>query len=131
MYQPTQTAAMPNSVQDSRFKTALTPPYPMQTPTFVWVNGLEMAMNWPVPIGSSVIMMDSQNPALYIKTVDATGRALPIEVYDLVKREPDPKESYVTRGEIEDLFEKYLGNRNKSNRYYNKNKRQEESEASE
>ena len=112
--------------QQSVFKPASQPPYPMQTPTFVWVNGLEMAMNWPVPTGTSIIMMDSQNPALYIKSVDASGRILPIEIYDLIKREPNPNDSYVTKSEVEALFEQYLGDRgHRRNKYYEKKKSDE------
>lgn len=130
MYQPTQTGT-PLKIPNAGTTSAYAPPYPMQTPTFVWVNSLEMAINWPVSAGSSIIMMDSQNPSLYIKSVDSSGRALPIEIYDLVKREPNPGDAYVTKAEVEALFEQYLGNRNRpNNKYYNKSKKQE-SEADE
>lgn len=130
MYQQPQAGTPANSLRGGA-SNGYAPPYPMQTPTFVWVNGLEMAINWPVSAGSSLIMMDSQNPALYIKSVDSTGRALPIEIYDLVRREPNPGDAYVTKAEVEALFEQYLGNRNRqNNKYYNKSKKQE-SEAEE
>lgn len=128
MYQPTQTGT-PLKVPNAGTTSSYTPPYPMQTPTFVWVNSLEMAINWPVSAGSSIIMMDSQNPSLYIKSVDSSGRALPIEIYDLVKREPNPGDAYVTKAEVEALFERYLGKKNYP-KYYNKPKKQE-SEADE
>lgn len=128
MYQPTQTGT-PLKVPNAGTTSSYTPPYPMQTPTFVWVNSLEMAINWPVSAGSSIIMMDSQNPSLYIKSVDSSGRALPIEIYDLVKREPNPGDAYVTKAEVEALFERYLGKKNYP-KYYNKSKKQE-SEADE
>lgn len=128
MYQPTQTGT-PLKIPNAGTTSSYTPPYPMQTPTFVWVNSLEMAINWPVSAGSSIIMMDSQNPSLYIKSVDSSGRALPIEIYDLVKREPNPGDAYVTKAEVEALFERYLGKKNYP-KYYNKSKKQE-SEADE
>ena len=34
--------------------------------------------------------MDSDEPVLYMKATDNTGRPLPLEVYDLVKREDSP-----------------------------------------
>lgn len=115
-----------NNQSYSPYRTTQQQSY-QQNPSFIWVNGLEMAINWPVPIGSSMIMMDSQNPSLYIKSVDQTGRVLPIEIYDLVKREQDPKDTFVTRRELEDLFERYLGSKPKSN----KNKKRDDNEVEE
>ena len=110
---------------------AYQPPYPIQAPTFVWVNGFEMAVNWPVPAGSNVMMMDSQSPVMYVKTVDASGRTMPIEVYDLVKREPTPGDSYITRSEVEALFEKYLGEKNRPYQKFHGKKKNSEGETTE
>lgn len=55
---------------------------------FVWVQGEMEAMMYPVAAGNSVILMDSENPVMYMKTREGTGKYLPLETYDLVKREP-------------------------------------------
>lgn len=55
---------------------------------FVWVQGEAGAKAYPVAAGNSVLLMDSENPVLYMKSTDSSGKPLPIETYDLVKREP-------------------------------------------
>lgn len=58
---------------------------------FVWVQGEAGAKAYPVAAGNSVLLMDSENPVLYMKSTDATGRPLPMEVYDLVRRDTAPQ----------------------------------------
>ena len=54
---------------------------------FDWVQGEIAAKAYPVPAGTSMLLMDSEEPIVYMKSVDASGRPLPLEAYDLVKRE--------------------------------------------
>lgn len=54
---------------------------------FVWVQGEAAAKAYPVGAGNSVLLMDSEAPVLYMKSTDTSGRPLPMETYDLVKRE--------------------------------------------
>ena len=56
--------------------------------SIVWVQGEAGAKAYPVAAGNSVLLMDSENPVLYMKSTDSSGKPLPIETYDLVKREP-------------------------------------------
>ena len=83
--------------------------------TFYWVQGRAAAEAFLVAPGNSVILMDSNEPVLYYKSADASGRYLPMETYDLVKRtaavEPvhtqQPQidtSSFVKRDELEDLI---------------------------
>ena len=58
---------------------------------FVWVQGEAGAKAYPVAAGNSVLLMDSENPVLYMKSTDSTGRPLPMEVYDLVRRDMTPQ----------------------------------------
>lgn len=53
---------------------------------FVWVQGEAAAKAYPVAAGNSVLLMDSDAPVLYMKSTDNTGKPLPMETYDLVKR---------------------------------------------
>lgn len=55
---------------------------------FVWVQGEAAAKAYPVAAGNSVLLMDSDAPVLYMKSTDNTGKPLPMETYDLVKRNP-------------------------------------------
>ena len=83
-----------------------------QQNTFVWVQGEAGAQAYPVAPGNRVLLMDSDNPVLYFKSVDVTGKPLPIEIFDLVKREPSKQETasnnmdeYIKRDEIDALIE--------------------------
>ena len=95
---------------------------PVQQPVngFVWVQGEMEAKMYPVAAGNSVMLMDSENPVLYMKTRDNTGKYLPMEIYDLILRVPNqqpqqaPQQTqqpsidfsqYVKRSELEELFE--------------------------
>ena len=59
--------------------------------------------------------MDSENPVLYIKSTDNSGRPFPMETYDLIKRENSPggnfqKQSidlsdYVKKSKINEMLE--------------------------
>lgn len=77
---------------------------------FVWVQGEEAAKAYPVAPGNKVLLMDSDNPVLYVKTADNTGRPMPLETYDLVLRVNKIQEpsmdlsSYVRKDEIEELI---------------------------
>ena len=78
---------------------------------FVWVQGEAAAKAYPVAAGNSVLLMDSEAPVLYMKSTDVSGRPMPMETYDLVKREnvvaSQPKQpqidlsEYVKNSELE------------------------------
>lgn len=93
---PQMQTAYPNEAMNpyARYQTAvpLQQPQPSNqqgnTSGFVWVQGEAGAKAYPVAAGNSVLLMDSENPVLYLKSTDAYGKPLPMEIYDLVKREP-------------------------------------------
>lgn len=79
---------------------------------FVWVQGEAAAKAYPVAAGNSVLLMDSDAPVLYMKSTDYSGKPLPLEIYDLVKRDaisstqaaPQPQidlSEYVTQADLE------------------------------
>lgn len=90
-------------------------PQPSTNNGFVWVQGEAGAKAYPVGSGNTVLLMDSENPVLYIKSTDNSGRPFPMETYDLVKRENSPggnfeKQSvdlsaYVKKTEINEMLE--------------------------
>lgn len=90
------------------------PPQPqMQNQSIIWVQGEAGAKAYPVAAGQSVLLMDSEDAVLYVKSTDQTGRPLPMESYDLVKRESvvnmpqisqkshGQEKEYVTMSELE------------------------------
>lgn len=63
-------------------------PNQMQQPMneFVWVQGVNEATMYPLAPGHTIMMMDSNDLVLYMKTRESNGRYLPMDVYDLVLR---------------------------------------------
>ena len=63
-----------------------------------------------VAAGNSVLLMDSENSAFYIKSTDASGMPMPLRVFDYTERTITPKSvaiptqnadvEYVTREEF-------------------------------
>ena len=91
-----------------------------QNNTFQWVQGQAGAEAYPVAPGASVILMDSNDPVIYYKSADQSGRYLPMKTYDLVERTEQvqgPNETpsidtsaFVTRDEIDGLIAKAVLN---------------------
>lgn len=93
--------------------------YPQQQPTaqqtapIIWVQGEEGAKAYMVAAGNSVLLMDSENSAFYIKSTDASGMPLPLRVFDYKERTTpakmppqtaqQPGGEFVTRAEFDAL----------------------------
>lgn len=95
--------------------------YSPQAPTFTpphsggdtinWVLGEAGAKAYMVAPGATVLLMDRDQPVLYIKTVDASGMPS-LRIFDYVERnasripqnaqEPEP-DKYITRAEFEEF----------------------------
>lgn len=83
------------------------------TPSIIWVQGEEGAKAYMVAAGNSVLLMDSENSAFYIKSTDASGMPLPLRVFDYKERttaaKPPPQTAqqpgveFVTRAEFDAL----------------------------
>lgn len=89
---------------------------PQQHSGLIWVQGIEAAKSYPVSAGQSILLMDSESNAFFIKTADASGMPLPLRVFDYTERtannatktaqemhtEPSiDLSAYVTRDELE------------------------------
>ena len=83
------------------------------TPSIIWVQGEEGAKAYMVAAGNSVLLMDSENSAFYIKSTDASGMPLPLRVFDYKERTTPakmpsqtaqhPGVEYITREEFDAL----------------------------
>lgn len=83
------------------------------TPSIIWVQGEEGAKAYMVAVGNSVLLMDSENSAFYIKSTDASGMPLPLRVFDYKERTTaaktppqtaqQPGVEFVTRAEFDAL----------------------------
>ena len=111
--------AMPDQLAQLR-QNAYQPPMMGQaaqqtqgTPSIIWVQGEEGAKAYMVAAGNSVLLMDSENSAFYIKSTDASGMPLPLRVFDYKERTTaaktppqtaqQPGVEFVTRAEFDAL----------------------------
>lgn len=62
----------------------------MQTPPpsddRIWVQGVAGAKAYFVAPNATVVLWDTENPTLYVKSADATGKPLDMEIIDLSRR---------------------------------------------
>lgn len=82
-----------------------------QTNNLVWVQGENSAKSYPVGAGQSILLMDSENPVMYIKSTDQSGMPLPLRIFDYQERSQnrtersqtvaEPKVEYISRDEFE------------------------------
>lgn len=80
-----QQAPQPMNYQQQAYQMA--PQASQGNQSIIWVQGEAGAKAYPVAAGQSVLLMDSEDAVLYVKSTDQTGRPLPMESYDLVRRE--------------------------------------------
>lgn len=83
--------AMPDQLAQLRQNAYQPPTMPGQAaqqaaPSIIWVQGEEGAKAYMVAAGNSVLLMDSENSAFYIKSTDASGMPLPLRVFDYKER---------------------------------------------
>lgn len=73
-----------------------------------WVQGENAAKSYPVVAGQSILLMDSENPVMYIKSTDQSGMPLPLRIFDYTERtqmrsnaQEEQKTDYISRNEFE------------------------------
>ena len=76
----------------------------------IWVQGEASAKAYPVASGQSVLLMDSEDSVMYIKSTDQSGMPQPRRIFDYKERTQahnapvspsKPSEEYVSRKEFE------------------------------
>ncbi len=88
-----------------------------QNSGIIWVSNKYEADNYLVPPNSAVALWDSNNPVIYLRKADSTGKPSTV-VYDLVERtdNPAPKQpapqidmsQYVTIDQLEEILSERL-----------------------
>ena len=90
----------------------------------IWVQGEEGAKAYMVAPGNSVLLMDSENSAFYIKSTDNSGMPMPLRIFDYTERNAKIQNNaklnqenveYVTRQEFEQLSARINDFMNKNN----------------
>lgn len=91
---------------------------PQNTSSILWVSSEREAVEYPVAPNTAVALWDSNNPVVYLKKADASGKP-DTEIYDLVKRNPAqvvsqpvqtaqvPAIEYVPRADFDALTARY------------------------
>ena len=81
-----------------------------------WVGSKLDADNWPIAPGCAVALWDSNNPVIYLRQADSTGKPS-TKVYDLVERTDNPSQQaasqidlsrYVTIDQLEEILSERL-----------------------
>lgn len=55
-----------------------------------WCQGIEGAKGFAVAPGKSALILDSEAPVFYLKSVDASGIPAPLRVFDYAERQATP-----------------------------------------
>ena len=76
--------------------------------SILWVQGESSAKSYPVAPNSSVLLMDSEDSVMYIKSTDQSGMPLPLRIFDYTERKPNgttkvdaPASDFVSRQEFD------------------------------
>lgn len=94
MYRPMQPS--------SQLPTSNTSLIPQVNNNLIWVQGEVGANAYPTAPNTVVWLMDCNEPKLYVKRTDVTGRPYPLEKYRLVKDdEVQQTPSYVTAEQMD------------------------------
>lgn len=82
---------MQQAVQTQPVQTNLGPAVPggPQSNGMIWVSGRQEADGYLVAPNSAVALWDSNNPVIYLRKADSTGKPSTV-VYDLVERTDNP-----------------------------------------
>lgn len=79
-----------------------------------WVQGESAAKSFPVAAGQSVLLMDSEDSVMYIKSTDQSGMPMPLRIFDYTERRTEhseagvvksPSVEYVSRTEFDEFKE--------------------------
>lgn len=83
--------------------------------TFAWVQGEAAAKAFAIQPGSTAVLLDSENPVLYMKSSDQSGRPTEMQVRYLVTKEQYEKlqngitssnmNDYITKSDFEKFVE--------------------------
>lgn len=88
---------------------------PPQTNQYAFVNGIEGAKSFSVQPNQTVLLMDSDEPIVYMKSANSLGQAT-IRYFRLmeaseeeIRKKPEPSPEYATKSELKELSDKVDG----------------------
>ena len=68
-------------------------PAPQTNNGLVWVQGEVAAKSYPVAPNCTVMLLDSENSAFYLKSADSSGMPLPLRIFDYKERINAPSQA--------------------------------------
>lgn len=90
----------------AQYPQQITPTPPQPNNGIKWVQGEAGAKAYPVSVGESVFLMDSENPMAYLKTTDQSGMPT-MKYYTITEVSPEtlgketkPKADYATQDDL-------------------------------
>lgn len=75
-----------------------------QSNGITWVLGEAAAKSFPVGVGQTVILMDREEPVMYMKSVDQSGMPLPLRIFEITERTSDKPNANVAKSVSTDDF---------------------------
>ena len=101
-YQPNYT--QPNYGQLNYANSGAQQNQPQQGNSIIWVLGENAAKAYPVASGQTVILMDREEPVMYMKSTDQSGMPQPLRIFELHERTAETKQSAVTKSATTEDF---------------------------
>lgn len=98
-YDPVQQNPMGQFNQQFQPPTAPTTTQPMAQQGnngLIWVQGEAAAKSYPVAPNCTVMLLDSENSAFYLKSADSSGMPLPLRIFDYKERINPPYQAAVS-----------------------------------
>lgn len=99
------------------------------TNNIYWVDSEQQARSYPVAYGASVLMLDRNQDAMYIKSVDQSGVMTAFRIFDFQERLNMVQGDFVSREDYDNLKDELAQLRNmienqpKQNNNYKQNNR--------
>ena len=60
----------------------------------IWVQGEAAAKSYPVAPNCTVMLLDSENSAFYLKSADSSGMPLPLRIFEYKERTETPYQAF-------------------------------------
>ena len=81
---------------------------PIQFGQYAYVNNIEDARSFPVPPNTTMMLMEMNEPIVYMKATNGLGQIVSFKTYKLVEVAEPAKPQYVTLEDFNKLKEELL-----------------------
>lgn len=97
---PDQLAQLRQGAQAAQYQAPV-PARDVGIGTPIWVQGEAGARGYLVAAGNTVLLMDSESPVFYLKSVDVNNIPQPLRVFDYTERSTTPVAPVAAQPEVE------------------------------